>query len=117
MNRLIVNHILDNNQIPRTFKEAMRRPNLWWKPMATKIAMLKAKEVFEVVSRPKGQNVVRLKWVYVIKQKENSELERQKARTMTKGFTQVIEEDYKETYASVTYLESIYLVYTIATSQ
>jgi len=36
---------------------------------------------------------------------------------MTKGFTQVIEEDYKETYASVTYLESIYLVYTIATSQ
>jgi len=35
--------------------------------MATKIAMLKAKEVFEVVSRPKGQNVVRLKWVYVIK--------------------------------------------------
>jgi len=53
MNRPMVNHILDNNWIPRTFKKAMRRPDLWWEPMATKIAMLKAREVFEMVLRPK----------------------------------------------------------------
>jgi len=35
---------------------------------------------------------------------------------MAKGFTQVIEEDYEETYGSVAYLESIRLVYTIAAS-
>jgi len=29
MNRPMVNHILDNNWIPRTFKEVMRRPDLW----------------------------------------------------------------------------------------
>jgi len=39
-------------------QEAMRRPDLWWEPMATKIVMLKAREVFEVVPRPEGWNVV-----------------------------------------------------------
>jgi len=29
MNRPMVNHILDDSWIPRTFKEAMRRPDLW----------------------------------------------------------------------------------------
>ena len=57
------------------------------------------------------------KWVYVIKQKEDGRLERQKARTVAKGFTQVIGEDYEETYASVAYLESVCLVYTIAASR
>ena len=36
---------------------------------------------------------------------------------MAKGFTQVIGEDYEETYASVAYLESACLVYTIAASR
>ena len=117
MNRPIVNHILDDNWILRTFKEVMRRPDLWQEPMATKIAMLKAREVFEVVLRPEGQNVVGSKWVYVIKQKGDGRLERQKARTVAKGFTQVIGEDYEETYASVAYLESVCLVYTIAASR
>ena len=36
---------------------------------------------------------------------------------MAKGFTQVIGKDYEKTYASVAYLESIYLVYTIAALQ
>jgi len=54
MNRPMVNHILDDSWIPRIFKEAMRRPDLWWEPKATKIVMLKAREVFEVVPRPEG---------------------------------------------------------------
>ena len=29
MNRPMVNHILDDNWIPRTFKKTIRRPNLW----------------------------------------------------------------------------------------
>ena len=117
MNRPMVNHIIDDNWIPRTFKEAMRRPDLWWEPMATKIAMLKAREVFEVVPRREEQNVVGSKWVYVIKWKEDGGLERQKTRTVAKGFTQVIGEDYEETYASISHLESICLVCAIAASR
>jgi len=36
---------------------------------------------------------------------------------VAKGFTQVIGKDYEKTYASIAYLESIYLVYTIAALQ
>jgi len=36
-----------------------------------------------------------------LKWKEDRELERHKARTVIKGFIQVIGEDYKETYALV----------------
>jgi len=69
--------------------------------MATKISMLKERGVFEVVPRLQRRNVVGLKWVYAVKWKEDSRVEKRKARTVTKGFTQVIGEDYEETYASV----------------
>jgi len=79
--------------------------------------MLKAREVFEVVPRPEERNMVGSKWVYAIKWKEDGGLERQKARTMAKGFTQVIGEDYEETYASIARLESVRLVCAIAASR
>ena len=113
----MVNHIKDDNWIPRTFKEVMRRPDLWWELMATEIVMLKARDVFEVVLRPEGQNVVGSKWVYAIKWKEDGEIERRKARTVVKGFIQVIGEGYEETYASVARLESVRLVCAIAASR
>jgi len=37
-------------------------------------------------------------------------VEKRKARTVAKGFTQVIREDYEDTYASVARLESVRLV-------
>ena len=85
--------------------------------MATEIAMLKARDMFEVVLRPEGWNVVGSKWVYAIKWKEDGEIEKRKARTVAKGFTQVIGEDYEETYVSIAHLESIHLVCAIAASQ
>ena len=57
--------------------------------------------VFEVVLRPQGKNVVGLKWVYAVKWKEDGGVEKRKARTVAKGFTQVTGEDYEETYALV----------------
>ena len=51
MNRPIVNHILDDNWISRTFKEAIRRPDLQQEPITTEIAILKAREIFGVVPR------------------------------------------------------------------
>jgi len=66
-----------------------------------------------VVPRPEKKNIVGSKWVYAIKWKEDGRLERQKTRTVAKGFTQVIGEDYEETYVSVTCLESVRLVCTV----
>jgi len=54
--------------------------------------------------------------VYAVKWKENGEVEKQKARMVAKGFTQVIGEDYEETYASVARLESVQLLCAIVAS-
>ena len=52
MNRPMVNYAENDNWIPRTFKEAIERPDLWQEPIVAKIAILKAREVFKVVPRP-----------------------------------------------------------------
>jgi len=52
-----------------------------------------------------------------VKWKEEGMVERRKARTVAKGFTQVIGEDYNETYTSVACLESVCLVCAIAASR
>jgi len=78
--------------------------------------MLKARDIYEVILRPIGQNIVRSKWVYAIKWKDDKELERQKAKTIVKGFTQVIGEDYEETYVFVTQLESVHFICAIVAS-
>jgi len=67
LNRPIANNIESENWIPIIFKEAIRKLNLWWEPMAIEIGMLKAKDVYEVIPRPMGQDIVRSKWVYAIK--------------------------------------------------
>jgi len=55
--------------------------------------------------------------VYAIKCNDNGNIEKRKARTVAKGFTQVIGEDYEKTYASVARLKSVRLLCAIATSQ
>jgi len=47
-----------NTEVPRTYQEAMKMPNLWLEPMSKEIEVLKARDVFEVVQRPKNKNVV-----------------------------------------------------------
>jgi len=44
-------------------------------------------------------------------------VEKHKARTVAKGFTQVLGEDYDKTYASVAQLESVCLVCAIAATR
>jgi len=95
----------------------MKRPDLWWEPMMKEFEMLKERGVFELVPRPEGENIVGSKWVYAVKWKENGEVEKRKARMVAKGFTQVIGEDYEETYASVARLESVRLLCAIAASR
>ena len=85
--------------------------------MVKEYEMLKERGVFELTPRPPERNVIGSKWVYTIKWKDNGTVDKQKARTVAKGFTQVLGEDYNETYASVAQLESVRLVCAIAASR
>jgi len=85
-------------------------------PMLKELAVMKEKEVFRIVPRPVGKNVVKSKWVYANKYNDKGHIVARKARLVAKGFMQILGEDYDETYTSVTRLESIRLVCAIATS-
>jgi len=54
--------------------------------------------------------------MYAIKWDNSGGIERKKARTVAKDFTQVIRKDYNETYVSVACLESVYFLCAIAAS-
>ena len=95
----------------------MTCPDLWQEPMAAKIFMLREQRVFEVVLRSQGRNIVGSRWMYMVKQKEDSGVEKRKARTVAKQFIQVIGKDYKETYVLVARLESVCLVCVIVAVQ
>lgn len=108
--------VLDDNYVPKTFNDAMRAPELWFEPMIKELQVMKDKGVYKLVPRPSDRNVVQSRWVFANKFDGSGIITSRKARLVAKGFTQVLGEDYDETYASVARLESVRLVCAIAAS-
>jgi hypothetical protein len=61
------------------------------------------------------QNVVGTKWVFHNKQDEHGVVTRNKARLLAKGYSQVKDLDFDETFAPVSRLESILILVAYAT--
>ena len=70
-------------------------------------------DVWELVPRPKGVNVIGTKWIFKNKLDEHGTVIRNKSRLITQGYTQVEGVDFDETFAPVTRLESIRILLTI----
>ncbi|CAI5957151.1 unnamed protein product [Closterium sp. NIES-64] len=86
-----------------TVKEALAS----WKGPAVKAAMeeeirsLLNMGTWELVERPPGVNVMKNRWVLTTKYHVDDTVEREKARLVVKGFTEVYGADYDETFAPV----------------
>ena len=72
---------------------------------------------WEAVPRPKSTNIVSCKWVYRVKYGADGEVTRYKARLVARGFTQVYGQDYQETFAPVTRLETLRLLLAYAVQE
>ncbi|GMF20302.1 unnamed protein product [Phytophthora fragariaefolia] len=71
-------------------------------------------ETWVLVPRPKGRNVLKNRWVYVIKYKSDGSVDRFKARLVIKGFLQKYGIGYTEIIAPVVPMEILRLLLALA---
>ncbi len=60
--------------------------------------MLREYSIFIVVQRLVDKNIAGSKWVYILKWLEDRGLDKKKAQTVVKSFTQFLEEDFNKIY-------------------
>ena len=71
-------------------------------------------DVWELVPRLKGVNVIGTKWIFKNKSDEHGTVIRNKSRLVAQGYTQVEGVDFDETFAPIARLESIRILLAIA---
>ena len=67
--------------------------------MNEEIESLKQNNTFTLVDPPMGRKIIGSRWTYKIKYDSSSKIAKQKARLVTKGFTQKFGKSYNETFA------------------
>eukprot|EP00253_Pinus_taeda_P027985 PITA_27985 len=88
----------------------------WVATMNEEYCSLLANDTWDLVPLPKGQNLVRCKWVYRTKFGPDGKVDRHKAHLVAKGFSQVEGIDYTETFSLVAKMNSIHLVLSLVAS-
>lgn len=93
---------------PNTVNEAWSRSDwpLWQQVMDCEMKTLKDAGTWETVPHPTGHNIIGSKWVFQIKRKADSTIDKYKACLVVQGFTQIYGTDYFKTYSPVAKLAS-----------
>ncbi|KAK2428584.1 putative mitochondrial protein [Trifolium repens] len=82
--------------------------------MQEELNQFKRSEVWDLVQRPEGFNVIGTKWIFNYKSDEKGIVTRNKARLVAQGYTQVEGLDFDETFAFVARLEAVRLLLGVA---
>lgn len=101
---------------PRTLKDAQNShdwPN-WKAAMEEQIKALERNNTWTLVDQPPKSKPIKNKWVFKIKLKPDGTIDRYNARLVAKGFTQIENVDYKETYAPVASMTTIRMLFAYA---
>jgi hypothetical protein len=106
-----------DSYVPRDYKEAMERADIWQPAMDTELAILNERNVFRWVEAPPGAHIIDCKWVYANKYDAGGDIIKRKARLVARGFNQIAGLEYDETYASVVRMESFRMTVAIAASR
>ena len=101
---------------PHTYQEASVNP-IFQTFMQEEFKSLKDNETSKLVPLPSKRKLVQCKWVYRTKVAFDGSDIKYKARLVSKGFSQVQEVDYTETFALVAKMDSIRLFLVIVESK
>ncbi|KAJ4715365.1 Retrovirus-related Pol polyprotein from transposon TNT 1-94 [Melia azedarach] len=107
---------IQGENIPHKIQEVLIDPD-WKKAVQDEINALVKNGTWTITKLPVGKRPVGCKWVFTIKHKENGSVERFKARLVAKGFTQSYGIDYQETFAPVTKLNTICVIFSLAATR
>ncbi|GJW87051.1 retrovirus-related pol polyprotein from transposon TNT 1-94 [Tanacetum coccineum] len=85
---------------PKNIKEAMA-DSAWIEAMQDELHQFDRLQVWELVDKPFGKNVIKLKWLWKNKKDEDQTVIRNKARLVAKGYAQEEGIDFDESFAPV----------------
>nr|GEY02016.1 retrotransposon protein, putative, unclassified [Tanacetum cinerariifolium] len=91
---------------PKNIKEAMV-DSAWIEAMQEELYQFDRLQVWELVDKPFGKTVIRLKWLWKNKKDEDQTVIRNKALLVAKGYTQEDGIDFDESFAPVARLEAV----------
>ncbi|GJV08517.1 retrovirus-related pol polyprotein from transposon TNT 1-94 [Tanacetum coccineum] len=91
---------------PKNIKEAMA-DSAWIEAMQEELHQFDRLQVWELVDKPFGKNVIKLKWLWKNKKDEDQTVIRNKARLVAKGYAQEEGIDFDESFAPVARLEAV----------
>ncbi|GKC04606.1 retrovirus-related pol polyprotein from transposon TNT 1-94 [Tanacetum coccineum] len=91
---------------PKNIKEAMA-DHSWIESMQDELNQFERLQVWELVPRPEGKNVIALKWLWKNKCDVENIVVRNKTRLVAKGYKQEEGIDFEESFAPVARLEAV----------
>jgi len=85
--------------------------------MVEEMHALKKNGTWDLIFLPPRKQPIGCKWVFIVKQKMDSTLDRYKAWLVAKGFTQTYGIDYQKTFAPVAKLDTIQVLLSCVVNQ
>nr|GEV45437.1 retrovirus-related Pol polyprotein from transposon TNT 1-94 [Tanacetum cinerariifolium] len=91
---------------PKNIKETIA-DSAWINAMQKELHQFDRLQVWELVDKPFGKHVIKLKWLWKNEKDEEQTVIRHKARLVAKGYAQEEGIDFKESFAPVARLEAV----------
>jgi hypothetical protein len=101
---------------PASYRNAILHPE-WQHAMVEEIAALERTGTWDLVPYSPRVRSITCKWVYKVKTRSDSSLERYKARLVARGFQQEHDRDYDETFAHVAHMTTIHTLLVVTSVQ
>jgi hypothetical protein len=109
-------HLACDDGEPRSFTEAERHA-AWCATIQSKMDTVEKNRTWELADLPRGHNVITLKWVFKLARDETDAIIKHKARLMARGFVQQEGIDFDDTFAPVSRIESMRLLFMLAAQE
>ena len=115
---IMVDYCYRVSEVPKTYQQAIscEESQGWQHAMESEMNSLEENGTYSLVPLPKGRKAIGSRWVYTVKLGTDGE-EQLKARCVAKGFSQIADIDYHETFSPTARLTSIRMFMQIAVEQ